>query len=192
MNNLYSDNEKQEMKDLKQVVSNNNKYGTIGVNFKQELNIFDPGDKFTKKPANSLSETFHLINTIKKWDLIQIKNIQDDLWQYKFIVHNDKKLSAEDKKALLDKIKFYIEYLGHQSDYLSFFQSNLLTLIATIFLPLTFVTGFFGMNFKSMGVPSLKKGIFNFKHADKAIGIFSLIVLLVLGWQFNAVYRIFV
>ena len=48
------------------------------------------------------------------------------------------------------------------------------------------------MNFKSMGVPSLKKGIFNLKHADKAICIFSFIVIIILGWQFNTVYRIFV
>ena len=81
MNNISNNKEEEEkeMSNLKQVVSNNNKYGTLEVNFQQELNIFDPGDKFTKKPTNSLPETFNLINSIDRWDLIQIKNIQDDL-----------------------------------------------------------------------------------------------------------------
>ena len=74
------------------------------MNFQQELNIFDPGDKLTK-PTNSLPETFNLINSIDRWDLIQIKNIQDDLWQYKFLVYNNKNLSAEDKNLQI-KLNF--------------------------------------------------------------------------------------
>ena len=52
------------------------------------------------------------------------------------------------------------------------FQGHLLTLVATIFLPLSFITGFFGMNFKSMGVPSLKNGIFTIKDASEKIILF--------------------
>jgi len=40
-------------------------------------------------------------------------------------------------------------------------------MIGTIFIPLSFIVGFFGMNFESMGVPSIKKGIFTIKYAQR-------------------------
>ena len=95
------------------------------------------------------------------------------------------------KKEVLDIINHYIKYLDHQSKYLDFFSNNILTLVATIFLPLTFITGFFGMNFESMGVPSLKKGVFTIKNADVWIAIFSLVIIVIMRFQFNEVYHIF-
>ena len=47
------------------------------------------------------------------------------------------------------------------------------------------------MNFESMGVPSLKKGVFTIKNADVWIAIFSLVIIVIMGFQFNEVYHIF-
>jgi hypothetical protein len=47
------------------------------------------------------------------------------------------------------------------------------------------------MNFESMGVPSLKKGIFTIKNADLWIAIFSFGIIFIMGFQFNQVYHIF-
>ena len=66
-------------------------------------------------------------------------------------------------------------YLKHLLDQHKEFKSNILTIIATIFLPLGVIVGFFGMNFKSMGVPSLKKGIFNTPHAQQYVFWLALI-----------------
>ena len=41
-----------------------------------------------------------------------------------------------------------------------------LTIVNTIFLPLALITGYFGMNFKSMGAPSNKTGIFTLKYGQ--------------------------
>jgi Mg2+ and Co2+ transporter CorA len=59
-------------------------------------------------------------------------------------------------------------------------------MIGTIFIPLTFIVGFFGMNFQSMGVPSLKKGIFTIKHAQhKLATIFFIIIFFTIMLYIN-------
>jgi Mg2+ and Co2+ transporter CorA len=65
---------------------------------------------------------------------------------YKYQMKNYKDDSNKDNQ----KIDFYIKYMNFVHDRLKGFESHLLTLIATIFLPLSFLVGFFGMNFKSM------------------------------------------
>lgn len=50
-------------------------------------------------------------------------------------------------------------YIDYQNSKLNNFKNSLLTLISTIFLPLSFIVGFFGMNFASMGNPGIKDGI---------------------------------
>ena len=68
------------------------------------------------------------------------------------------------------KISHFSTYLRYKYNLNEAFKSHLLTLISTIFLPLGVIVGFFGMNFKSMGAPSLRNtGIFNVKHAEKVI-----------------------
>ena len=52
---------------------------------------------------------------------------------------------------------------------------DILTVINTIFLPLALITGYFGMNFKSMGAPSLKTGVLAFKNGQ--LLVFFLFVL---------------
>ena len=184
-------------KSYSKVVTNTNRIGNTGdgasiyKNWEIETNIFDTGDKLTQLPEYKLKDIINLINKTKKWTLIEIKNVADDLWQYYIIVVNKYKNDPKKQKELTEYITYYIKYLEHQSRYLNFFSNNILTLVATIFLPLTFITGFFGMNFKSMGVPSLKKGIFNIKHADAWIGGFSIICVIVMIFQFNQVYHIF-
>jgi hypothetical protein len=182
-------------KDYDQVIENNpkniNSDGSIMVNLESEFNIFDPGDKLTNRPKHSLKQIIEFINKKQKWKLVEIKNVADDLWQYYIFYFRFYANNPQKKKEVLDIINHYIKYLDHQSKYLDFFSNNILTLVATIFLPLTFITGFFGMNFESMGVPSLKKGVFTIKNADFWIGIFSLVIIVIMGFQFNQVYHIF-
>ena len=122
-----------------------------------------------------------------------------DIKQLEKDIHMQKKLSIKDihnflqtsyileRKYLNDNDANW-KHIQHIQDYLQYkynkheeFKSRILTLIATIFLPLGVIVGFFGMNFKSMGAPALKnKGVFNIKHADKFVfwmAIFSIIVI---------------
>ena len=72
-------------------------------------------------------------------------------------------------------------YVKHQLDLKEAYKSRLLTLVATIFLPLGVITGFFGMNFKSMGAPTLKSGVLNVNHEWVLIG-FAILIILIIGF----------
>lgn len=74
---------------------------------------------------------------------------------------------------LKKKIKFMIQNFNLINEYnKQILQKNkkkaidTLTIVNTIFLPLALITGYFGMNFKSMGVPSNKFGILTFKYGQ--------------------------
>jgi len=73
---------------------------------------------------------------------------------------------SDKEKPEWNRLQRLHTYLKHLLEQHQEFKGNILTIIATIFLPLGVIVGFFGMNFKSMGVPSLKKGIFNTPHAQ--------------------------
>ena len=138
-------------------------------------NIF--GSK-VKKPQKNLEETINYINNKKKWNLKECRKELNDLFQFQ--LENYKNNKHDNDK----KIDFYIRYVKYQENVLKGFESHLLTLIATIFLPLSFIVGFFGMNFKSMGAPSLSKGIFNIPHAQLHIFWVSIIVIGLIIWFF--------
>ena len=152
--------------------------------FSNFIKDYDPSKKYIRKPPKSLDELFNMINNKKSWNLKEGKEIVDYLYEYK------RKHFINNNKDKIKQVDFYINYLNHQIDVLDDFQGHLLTLIATIFLPLSFITGFFGMNFKSMGVPSLKNGIFNLKNADEKIILFSIILIFMTMYLFYGILKI--
>ena len=82
------------------------------------------------------------------------------------LIYLEKFFLTDKTQSELNRLQRLHTYLGHLLDQHQEFKGNILTIITTIFLPLGVIVGFFGMNFKSMGVPSLKKGIFNTPHAQ--------------------------
>lgn len=131
-----------------------------------------------KKPTRNLEETIIYINNKKKWNLKECREELDNLFQYQL---KDYKLNRHIND---DKINFYIKYVKHQAETLKGFESHLLTLIATIFLPLSFLVGFFGMNFKSMGAPSRNIGIFTLPNAQLHVLSISFILVVLIAWFF--------
>lgn len=156
-------------------------------NFKKKFSNFvknyDPSKKYITEPSKSLDEIFENINNKKSWNLKEAKRTVDSLYEYQRIHFKN---NNKDKEK---QIEFYIKYLNHQIDVLDDFQAHLLTLVATIFLPLSFITGFFGMNFKSMGVPSLKNGIFTIKSASEKIILFSIILTIITIYIYYGVLK---
>ena len=149
--------------------------------FNNYINLINPATKDVIAPKMSIDQIIEYINNKKSWDLQGAKNLLDKLYEMKRLEYLKNKNKINEKIKQLD---FYIDYLNYQITDLNYFQDHLLTLIATIFLPLSFITGFFGMNFKSMGVPSLKKGIFNTKSADFKIMIFSILIAIFIIYMY--------
>lgn len=103
-------------------------------------------------------------------------NIRKRIFNLNFKIHELELISSDrDKKFnhLKQKIKFIIENFKLINDFnKQVLQKNkkkaidTLTVVNTIFLPLSLITGYFGMNFKSMGAPSNKSGIFTLTYGQ--------------------------
>ena len=147
---------------------------------------YDPTNKYIVKPKLDLTDIINKINNKKSWNLQEAKEYLDNLTELKknaFNKNNDEKVK---------KIDFYISYIEHQIDVLNYFQSQLLMVITTIFLPLNFIASFFGMNFKSMGAPTLNNnGIFNLKRADSKIMLFAVINTILIIYIFYGILKIY-
>ena len=121
---------------------------------------------------------------------VQLKILQNNYFDKKFhsvqsnsdyldqIYYLKKKLILD--STGLESLNRFEEFVQNQIQKSLNFKTSLLAVIATIFLPLTFVVGYFGMNFKSMGVPSLKHGIFTIKHGQHYIFFLALIIVLLM------------
>ena len=62
-----------------------------------------------------------------------------------------------------------------------------LAVIGAIFLPLTFIVGWFGMNFNSMGAQLGKRGIFSITYGQKFIAILCIICIIIMGVLFKGI-----
>lgn len=91
---------------------------------------------------------------INSGKIIKNKNKVDDILKE---LHNDiKTINLYEKRDILLSQKQTLDVL---------------TLISLIFLPLTFITGYFGMNFASMGNPAEKHGILSIKYGQVLVFI---------------------
>ena len=82
-------------------------------------------------------------------------------------------------------LKHIHEILHHERFKLNSLKMSVISTMGSIFLPLGFIVGYFGMNFKSMGSPSLNSGVFSVKHVDKFViaGSVCLTLLIVIMYK---------
>ena len=153
-------------------------------NILNNINIFKNYTQHEVIDLNiSLDKLIEKINNEKNWNIKDSKYMLDILYEIEKNEYKNKKKLSEDK---INKINFYKSYIHHQIDFIKHLQNHLLSLIATVFIPLTFITGFFGMNFKSMGAPSVNNnGILNLKHGHHKITILSIILVILGIYVFN-------
>ena len=90
------------------------------------------------------------------------------------------------KRTYLDNNAVYMvlnhmeEYVKYQDQKLNSYKNTIIALVSAIFIPFGVITGYFGMNFASMGNKGVKGGVLGIAHSDKIIfGAFILIGLFV-------------
>lgn len=96
------------------------------------------------------------------------------------IYHLKRKYIMAHNEAAIKELNNFQDYVKHDINRIMYINSGLLSLISTIFLPLTFFVSFFGMNFKSMGMEGIKKNhILSIKHGEKFVFGISMIAIVV-------------
>ena len=106
--------------------------------------------------------------------------IRKKIFNVNFRLHKLELLDNQNNnlKNLKNKIKFMIDNFRLINDFnRQILQKNkkkaidTLTIVNTIFLPLSLITGYFGMNFKSMGTPTHGKGILTINNSHNFVFI---------------------
>ena len=135
-------------------------------NIEEELVLLD---KYLLKKNNQISHkkiSEKIFKIRKKILEIEINLNEMELKNVNIKIVNDLKKKINNIQKNLNIISDYnIKILQSKQQK----TIDTLTLINTIFLPLSLITGFFGMNFKSMGVPSLNTGIYTISNATFSI-----------------------
>ena len=122
-------------------------------------------------PAES-EKVYEEVRSTKKFTHKKISSLKTQLFDLKLKYANDEKLYR-----IVTNID---DNLDEENRKLNNLKMTVISALGTIFLPLGFITGFFGMNFNTMGNPTLKKGILAVKHVDKFIitlSVFSIVII---------------
>ena len=77
------------------------------------------------------------------------------------------------------------EYLNQKINSKNQININLLSFINILFLPLGIIVGYFGMNFNSMGNPTLNKGILKEMNGTQVIIILTIISFIASYYVYN-------
>jgi Mg2+ and Co2+ transporter CorA len=119
-----------------------------------------------------LHKIYEKIKNTKKFTHTKISELKTQLFEMKVKYAENEKIYR-----IAENID---DNLDEENRKLNNLKMTVISALGTIFLPLGFITGFFGMNFNSMGNPTLKKGILAVKHVDKfiiSLSIFSIIII---------------
>ncbi len=87
-------------------------------------------------------------------------------------------------KSSLKLISKYAEYIIDSRTSMSM---NLIALVNLLFLPITVIVGYYGMNFNSMGVIKGTKGIFSIIHAQRFVLSLCIISMIIMGLLFKMI-----
>ena len=101
------------------------------------------------------------------------------------------KIKYRDNNRQLKSLDIILDIIKHKLQRIRDIRSTIVSMITMIFLPLGFIVGFFGMNFRSMGNATLDYGIYSIKNAEIfIIIIISILIILTILVQYYLKYNI--
>ena len=146
--------------------------------FVLEKQVTDLDNKisFEKTDHEYIANARFAINKLKLFLELKILGLELHQEEHKNKLENImKRLHIVDKN--LEIIKDYNTSLHNKRQTKAI---DSLTIVNTIFLPLTLIVGYFGMNFKSMGCPTVKTGILTMEYGQIfVIGLLVSITIIV-------------
>lgn len=119
-----------------------------------------------------IHKIYEEIKNIKKFTHAKISELKTQVFHLK--------IKYADNEKLYRIVENIDTNLDEENKKLNNLKMTVISALGTIFLPLGFITGFFGMNFNTMGNPTLKRGVLATKHVDKfilSLSIFSIIII---------------
>ena len=123
------------------------------------MSVYDNLIKQLNDMENIFIKEKHSKDILNKFHTLK-KNI------IKFVMLSNDKSSID---ILNNKLKLIEDYLDNKTALDTNNKLDFLTILNTIFLPLGFIVGFFGMNFYVMGGQTNGKGILSSKHGYSII-----------------------
>lgn len=142
----------------------------------KQVTDLDNKISFEKTDHEYIANARFAINKLKLFLELKILGLELHQEEHKKKLENImKRLHIVDKN--LEIIKDYNTSLHNKRQTKAI---DSLTIVNTIFLPLTLIVGYFGMNFKSMGCPTVKTGILTMEYGQIfVIGLLVSITIIV-------------
>ena len=137
------------------------------------MSVYDNLIKQLNDMENIFIKEKHSKDILNKFHTLK-KNI------IKFVMLSNDKSSID---ILNNKLKLIEDYLDNKTALDTNNKLDFLTILNTIFLPLGFIVGFFGMNFYVMGGQTTGKGIYSSKNGYSIIiksFLLSIVIIIML------------
>ena len=151
----------------------------------KQVSDLDNKISFEKPDHEYISNARFAINKLKLFLELKILGLELHQEEHKKRLENImKRLHVVDKN--LEIIKDFNTALHNKRQTKAI---DSLTIVNTIFLPLTLIVGYFGMNFKSMGCPTIKTGILTMEYGQIfVIGLLvSITIIIYLLFKFEII-----
>ena len=147
----------------------------------KQVSDLDNKISFEKPDHEYISNARFAINKLKLF--LELKILELELHQEE---HKKKLQNIMQRLHIVDKnLKIIKDFNTELHNKRQTKALDTLTIVNTIFLPLTLIVGYFGMNFRSMGCPTTKFGILTMKYGQTFVIALIIFITIIIYFLFK-------